>query len=317
MLVLIYSVSRNFFDTSRAPTAFLDPTWGAHLTEWHLSTLPKTSAITHLGPLALQDTLPAFFARIILNALASFGPLAIAWIAVSLYSVVKARRVSLPIAATFCSAFVFLTLGALLAENRTGFRFEIQYSPYFLPMLLMELVVVDAIARSRLFHFIRKKPIPMALGFYATIPIYLLSTLVPQDRTLGMPFPEPLAKCASYIRSVSDPYDIVQDSAGDPSALLTGMTERRTFVGLLAFKNFIGMVDLVNMYEERIALNKRLIAANSIREILDLRAESSIRWYVVWPDAKPAWPESILSSPVFQSGEFRVYDLSKLNEHQE
>jgi len=314
-LLFIYWLSQSFFDRSRTPTVLLDPTWGVHMADWHLSTLPKTSLITYLGPLARESSVAGFIARIGLNALASFGLLGIVWFGVSIYSIVKVRRMELPVAVTFCSVFVFLTLGALLAENRTGFRFEMQYSPYFLPLLLMELILLNAVANSRLFHRIRRKPVPLTLGLFATVPVFLFSVLLPQDRTLGMPFPGSIAQCATYIRSVSDPFDVVQDSAGDPSALLTGMSERRTFVGLLAFKKCIGMVDIVRMYEERLALNDRLLAANSIDELHHLLEQCPIRWYVLWPDAKPAWPKSLLDSPVFQSGEFRVYDLNQLDEH--
>ena len=117
------------------------------------------------------------------------------------------------------------------------------------------------------------------------------------------------------MRLESEPYDIVQDSAGDPSSLLTGISERRTYVGLLAFQRFVGMKDVVSMYDQRLAFNDRLLHSHSIDQLRELIKESQIRWYILWPDARPNWPESLLSTPLFERAGFRVYDLHQLKEY--
>jgi hypothetical protein len=154
----------------------------------------------------------------------------------------------------------------------------------------------------------------LTLGFLATLPVYLLSILISPDRFWGMPFPTALGECAEYVRLESEPYDIVQDSAGDPSSLLTGISERRTYVGLLAFQRFVGMKDVVSMYDQRLAFNDRLLHSHSIDQLRELIKESQIRWYILWPDARPNWPESLLLTPLFERAGFRVYDLHQLKE---
>ena len=106
-----------FFDTSRTPTAFFDSTWGANLAEWHLSTLPKTSMISKLGSFGQGSTVQAFFARVLLNSLASFGILFVFWLMVVIYSLIRNRRLSQPMAVVCSSVVVYLALGDACGES--------------------------------------------------------------------------------------------------------------------------------------------------------------------------------------------------------
>ncbi len=115
--------------------------------------------------------------------------------------------------------------------------------------------------------------------------------------------PADLVRCATFLREQTRRGDLVLDSSRDPRLVLGALSERPEFVVDYFIKRFQPL--LARRLEEASALERM----TDVEAIHRYAADRRIRWYVLHPGDRVAWPLSQMEPPAFQAGEFRVYSL--------
>jgi hypothetical protein len=119
-----------------------------------------------------------------------------------------------------------------------------------------------------------------------------------------------LVDCASFVRAHTGRKDVLQYSDDDERWVVLGLAERRMF---LSWGSTFGGLSAryqgeVRRRREMIDDLKRAATESDLRE---RAAAMGVRWYLMDPDDQVAWPKEYRDHPAFESGGFRVYDLSQ------
>lgn len=115
--------------------------------------------------------------------------------------------------------------------------------------------------------------------------------------------PRGLFECARYIEENADAGDVVQESSFDPKRLFSALCEHPAY----AIAYFDGKPNR--------ALSARIRELEAFHEFDDLEAirrfaaRRRIRWYVLRPEDRVSWPDSLVNRPDFSWGQFRVYSF--------
>jgi hypothetical protein len=116
-------------------------------------------------------------------------------------------------------------------------------------------------------------------------------------------YPRGWLECGRFIRETAQPGDIAQDSENDKILILSAMSEHPPY----ASAYFDGQVNLVLLRRvQELKAFKRLRDPESIYRFA---SERNIRWYVLHPEARVLWPQSILSTVVFSWHGYRVFSF--------
>ena len=118
--------------------------------------------------------------------------------------------------------------------------------------------------------------------------------------------PTCLFASARYVRDHSQPYDIVQDSEGDPRFILTALAERQRFAGASIFGQTSD--ELSKRFEALADLRTQSTLQKIVKQLRELR----IDWYVLNSATAINWPQEILSHAVFSCGEYQVFQTKSL-----
>jgi hypothetical protein len=110
-----------------------------------------------------------------------------------------------------------------------------------------------------------------------------------------------LVKAAEYIRVLSAPGDLLQDSGNDPRFIVTAIAERQLFVGKLAFGG------ANKLQQDRLDAVRKLQSIDELQLLHEFAAYHQIAWYLLRPDSSPAWPAEFLRQPAFECQGYRVY----------
>ena len=125
------------------------------------------------------------------------------------------------------------------------------------------------------------------------------------DRKVFNSAPTALVTACRYIRANSGKGDIVQDSEGDPTLMVTGLTEREAFVATPG-KDGEGARRKAELVRWDFMKDERGIAAYAVR--------SGVGWYVLRPQTKVEWPDALLKKAVFDTEGYRVFCFGKREE---
>lgn len=116
--------------------------------------------------------------------------------------------------------------------------------------------------------------------------------------------PSDLSKACLYIRKHSETNDIIQDSENDPRWVIAALAERQDFAA--DSRSFVkirlpkGLLERLHELEKA----KQISDEPTLREFMHTRL---ISWYILRPESKVAWPSSVLNTPLFRAGDYRVY----------
>jgi hypothetical protein len=113
-------------------------------------------------------------------------------------------------------------------------------------------------------------------------------------------YPRGWFESAHFLRQNAREGELVQDSEGDPKFALSAFCEHPAYA--IAYDD----VSAGPVLSRRLAEMREfqsLTEAESIRRFAD---ERRIRWYVVHPGTRLAWPDSLLARPAYASGGFRI-----------
>lgn len=128
-----------------------------------------------------------------------------------------------------------------------------------------------------------------------------------------MPQPKGLVMCAQFIREHAAPLDRFQDSEDDPYLFVEALSERRPFCGWTVVATYSGRDRVDPLFRERLAIHQAMRQATTLAELTAWREKTGIRWYLLHPQTKVAWPLETMPTPAFESDGYRVYDLDALN----
>ncbi|MDB5582180.1 MAG: hypothetical protein JWR80_7356 [Bradyrhizobium sp.] len=115
--------------------------------------------------------------------------------------------------------------------------------------------------------------------------------------------PRGLLESADYIRRNAAGGDVIWVDKGDPWAVVTGLSERTSFLALDPFyvRQSGAIRDLANT---RIGISNDLRSEQSLTRFLDLAASAGINWCILSPDFP--LPESFLGRIAFSDQNYRV-----------
>ena len=123
----------------------------------------------------------------------------------------------------------------------------------------------------------------------------------------GVQIPTCVVKSAEYIRDVSSPSAIIQDSSNDTSFALTALAERQEFA------IHSGGVRAPEGVHRRLAqLNYKLKKFETESAVLEFFNQNSIAWYLRRPDDILMWPESMERYVEDRCDDYRTYHFNSL-----
>lgn len=118
-------------------------------------------------------------------------------------------------------------------------------------------------------------------------------------------YPRGLYECARYLREVADPGEIVQEGKYDPNLLFSALCEHPSYA--IAYYESGGN-ELVKRRVEELKEFKNLTNEKLIEQFAVGRR---IRWFMLQPGTRIAWPAPLLARPVFTWEGFRVYEFGE------
>lgn len=123
----------------------------------------------------------------------------------------------------------------------------------------------------------------------------------------GVQIPTCVVKSAEYIRDVSSPSAIIQDSSNDTNFALTALAERQEFA------IHSGGVRAPEGVHRRLAqLNYKLKKFETESAVLEFFNQNSIAWYLRRPDDILMWPESMERYVEYRCDGYRTYHFNSL-----
>jgi hypothetical protein len=223
--------------------------------------------------------------------------------------------------ATPAALTMYLTVALAISPQRYeyawGHPWDLQHVPFGWVYFLMAAWTFGRAAQWTL----RRAP---TLGRWS-VPI-AMAMLLPaawQGRTLpeGMadlywshtPAPKGLVEAARYIRSHARPAELIQDSEDDPCYLVECLAEHRAWVGWTVVASYTAKTAVDAIFQQRIKEHAQWRDASTADELRQWAQKTRVRWYLLHPETKVAWPREFLAHPVYEKDGYRVYDLSSLS----
>lgn len=205
-------------------------------------------------------------------------------------------------------------LGILLASNfcvaqsRNGDPFELTHRQIVWGYLIVACWAAAHVCRSmpKWWRSRRRYDILLSTSMIAWGFWIALRAMTPG---VGIHVPTGFIECGEFLRATAHPRDVVVDSAGDPYWLVLAHSQRAVYTSYPRDENFNGWHRFRALISERYAEIQGALALTSAAELKAWANQRGLRWFVVLPDASPAWPDSVLNSPAFRAGDCRVYDL--------
>ena len=112
---------------------------------------------------------------------------------------------------------------------------------------------------------------------------------------------------ARFLRTHSDPTDVIQDSQGDPYMVLTGLSERRPFTIRFWLETQYASDEAMSR-ADRIA---GLFLAEDAESITEAARGLGVTWVILNPNDIVGWPAAVLERPAFASGGYRAYRVAE------
>lgn len=213
--------------------------------------------------------------------------------------------------------YVVMSLGLAIDANGVGMPVELLHRPFVWAYFV---VAAWGGAGAYVLLFGDRPPASKSARILATA-IAILSFSVPlawahnlqilpregYDSYRAMnPVPSGLVKACSYIRKNSQSQDLVQDSENDPRFWVTGLAERQDFAVECKPWERLCLPALRRRLDELAAFK----SMTTEFDVVEFARRNKISWYILRPEAKVAWPTSVLKKPVFRAGGYRVYHFT-------
>ena len=297
---------------SSGPTLKLDPEFGQAYTHLLLDReLPRDSWLQRFRPWTNHPSLAvALPARAALIAAATFQGFLIPVMAAHVWALVawpsaRLRHVLFPLV-----LILYLAAAVGLAPNQNGDPFELQHRTFV--WVYAFAAVCTAALLLRLPGAWIRRPIGAnyAAGFaLLTLPLLLgrVSYVAPHDSV-----PTGLIRAGEFIRAHSYPHEIAQDSLNDAHLYLSAISQRRAYVCISTADPYPGSGRLAALHTSRARETQQLLDSTTVAALADYHRRTGVRWFVLRPESRAAWPAEILTRPAFESYGYRVYDLSDL-----
>jgi hypothetical protein len=124
-----------------------------------------------------------------------------------------------------------------------------------------------------------------------------------------------LVSCAEYIRRHPPVDACIQDSHPNEvshilGGVLGGLSQRRSFLARPEGWKAVSPGFRAKGYSEMTDQLKQLEQASTLAELRSSAEITGIRWYVLRPGGRVAWPATFFEHPAFEADGFRVYDLA-------
>jgi hypothetical protein len=120
-------------------------------------------------------------------------------------------------------------------------------------------------------------------------------------------FPSCLVDAAKYIGQHSHRGEVIQDSENDPHMLVGALAQRQ------AYAEDWALDERSKGLKERISDLISLKATSSEASLVAFASTKKLAWYLLHPETKLSWPESIRSNFSFDCDGYRVYHLIKFS----
>jgi hypothetical protein len=144
------------------------------------------------------------------------------------------------------------------------------------------------------------------------IALCLVSAYLGSEVQMGPPWgkthswtsvPAGLVQSSLFIRDNSKKEDILQDSKGDPTYMISALSERQPFF----IDSNHPRIRKLPQYSDRLPEVRRLKAFTTREEVASFVSANRIKWYILHPDDIVLWPKELVDNPVFEKDGFRVY----------
>ncbi|MBX9789386.1 MAG: hypothetical protein K2Y37_10765 [Pirellulales bacterium] len=297
---------------SSGPTLKLDPDFGQAYTQLLLDReLPRDGWLQRFRPWVGHPNLTvAVPARAALIATATFQGFLIPVLVAHIWALVawpsaRLRHVLFPLV-----FILYLAAGVGLAPNQNGDPFELQHR-IFVWVYAFAGVCTTAILMRLPGAWIRR---PIGANYAAGFALLTLPLLLGGNAYVAPheTVPTGLVRAGEFIREHSYPHEIAQDSLNDAHLYLSAISQRRAYVCISTADPYPGSGRLAALHASRARETQALLDGTSITSLADYHRRTGVRWFVLHPESRAAWPAEILAQPAFESYGYRVYDLSDL-----
>lgn len=133
-----------------------------------------------------------------------------------------------------------------------------------------------------------------------------------RERCCNGRFPRGLVDCGRHVARHGSRSDVVQDSRCDACLVFGSLAERRSYLARPDLWRKARDRAVPPEIDRRATLVEQLNVAPTAERIRALADATGIRWYLVHPDDRVAWPDDVVDAPAFTSGGFAVYDLTQV-----
>jgi hypothetical protein len=121
--------------------------------------------------------------------------------------------------------------------------------------------------------------------------------------------PRGLVESGRFLATNSSRNDLIQDSQYDEHLVFGAMSERRSYLSRPKLWNELKNAAIPREIERRRVLLEQFKTATTTEAIGAVTAQTGIRWFLLHPDDRVAWPKEILANPAFVCDGFALYDL--------
>jgi hypothetical protein len=124
--------------------------------------------------------------------------------------------------------------------------------------------------------------------------------------------PRGLLECSRYVAQTGSRSDLVQDAQYDEHLVFGSLSERRSYLARPVLWKRAKNPLIPAEIDRRLALLEQFKTLTTAEQIQTVAVQTGIRWYLLHPNDRVAWPKEVLAAPAFRADDFAVYDLSKV-----
>lgn len=207
--------------------------------------------------------------------------------------------------------YLFMATGLAMDNRKIGSPEELLHRPfvwaYFVVLVWTISSLSSLLLDSKLFRERNNKAL-----FSITIIIMLLIPLSFSRNIQTLPMfgveypsvPRCLYQLTNFIKNNSDHNDIVQSVNYDPKFLLTALSSRKPYVA-----NDIGNIRSPKGMDIRLKEIADILLLESLEDVYYSSKNLNIKWWVIEPNVKLNWDNSVFKLTVFSCDQYTVLDL--------
>lgn len=261
---------------------------------------------------ALAPTVPGWCVRMGLVLGLVMGPFLLPLIALLVWPVSRAtppRRSSFVVIASLA---ICLGMLSFMAPNRNGDPYELSHRQFAWCYFVVLSWVMATLATRWQSFLPRSYVLEGVVSFVLVIWSALLTSMggLQLDYT---EFPSGFVECCDSIRQRSTPTDVVVSSDGDPRWRVGALTEQPMFVCTSPDDIIPGGAEFRPVLLERRERVEDLLSTTTAEGVIQWAERYGVRWVLIFPDVRVAWPAAMAEAPAIRHGACRVYDLAEFS----